>query len=101
MGMVSSRAVLETSDEGLYRALSRWNALAIVVGAVIGTGIYLRPASIAQLVHAPAVIVGVWVGAGLLSMAGALTYSDLAARLPRSGKVGCPAGIRLGKTAQG
>ena len=76
---------LETTDEGLYRALSRWNALAIVVGAVIGTGIYLRPASIAQLVHTPIAIVAVWLGAGLLTMAGALTYADLAARLPRSG----------------
>ena len=75
----------ETTDEGLRRALTRWNALAIVIGAVIGTGIYLRPASIAQLVQTPAAILAVWVGAGLVSMAGALTYSDLAARLPRSG----------------
>src|SRR5499425_3138533 len=83
--MVATRVVLETTDEGLYRALSRWNALAIVVGAVVGTGIYLRPASIAQLVHTPTAILGVWLGAGLVTMAGALTYSDLAARLPRSG----------------
>ena len=81
----TQRAVLETTDEGLYRALSRWNALAIVVGAVIGTGIYLRPTSVAQLVQTPVAIVAVWLGAGLLTMAGALTYSDLAARLPRSG----------------
>src|SRR5499427_4686987 len=85
MGLVTTRAVLETTDEGLYRALSRWNALAIVVGAVVGTGIYLRPASIAQLVQTPTAILVVWLGAGLLTMAGALTYSDLAARLPRSG----------------
>jgi basic amino acid/polyamine antiporter, APA family len=78
-------AELETTEEGLHRALTRWNALAIVVGAAIGTGIYLRPASVAQLVQTPAAILAVWLGAGLLSMAGALTYSDLAARLPRSG----------------
>jgi APA family basic amino acid/polyamine antiporter len=78
-------AELGTTDEGLRRVLTRWNALAIVVGAVIGTGIYLRPASVAQLVQTPGAILAVWVGAGLLSMAGALTYSDLAARLPRSG----------------
>ena len=76
---------LETTDEGLRRVLTRWNALAIVVGAVLGTGIYLRPASIAQLVQTPSAALTVWLGAGLLSMAGALTYSDLAARLPRSG----------------
>ena len=83
--METQRAGLETTDEGLYRALSRWNALAIVVGAVVGTGIYLRPASIAQLVQTPTTILVVWLGAGLVTMAGALTYSDLAARLPRSG----------------
>jgi APA family basic amino acid/polyamine antiporter len=83
--MAPTQAALETTDEGLYRALSRWNALAIVVGAVIGTGIYLRPASIAQLVQTPAAVVAVWLAAGLLTMAGALTYSELAARLPRSG----------------
>lgn len=83
--MEAKRAELDTTDEGLHRALSRWNALAIVVGAVIGTGIYLRPASVAQLVQTPAAVIAVWVAAGLLSMAGALTYSDLAARLPRSG----------------
>ena len=83
--METQRTGLETTDEGLFRALSRWNALAIVVGAVIGTGIYLRPTSVAQLVQTPVAIVAVWLGAGLLTMAGALTYSDLAARLPRSG----------------
>ena len=73
--MSATRAVLETTDEGLYRALTRWNALAIVVGAVVGTGIYLRPASIAQLVQTPTAILVVWLGAGLVTMAGALTYS--------------------------
>lgn len=74
-----------TSDEELHRGLSRWNALAIVVGSVIGTGIYIRPASIAQLVGTPSAIMLVWIAAGLLSLAGTLTYSELAARIPRSG----------------
>ena len=63
-----------TSDEELHRGLSRWNALAIVVGSVIGTGIYIRPASIAQLVGTPSAIMLVWIAAGLLSLAGTLTY---------------------------
>jgi APA family basic amino acid/polyamine antiporter len=75
----------ETTSEGLHRALSRWNALAIVLGAVIGTGIYIRPASIAQLVQTPGAIMAVWTTAGLITLAGALTYSELASRLPRSG----------------
>lgn len=75
----------ETTDEGLRRALTRWHALAIVVGAVVGTGIYLRPASIAQLVQTPGRIAAVWIGAALISLAGAATYSSLASRFPRSG----------------
>lgn len=74
-----------TSDEELHRGLSRWNALAIVVGSVIGTGIYIRPAFIAQLVGTPSANMLVWIAAGLLSLAGTLTYSELAARIPRSG----------------
>ena len=41
------------TDEGLLRGLTRFHALAIVVGAVLGTGIYLRPALVAQQVHSP------------------------------------------------
>ena len=85
---MSTAGVLQAAtvtDEGLRRGLTRFHALAIVVGSVVGTGIYLRPASIAQLLKSPFLILMVWVGAGLFSLAGALTYAELAARLPRSG----------------
>ena len=72
------------TDEGLSRGLSRWNALAVVMSAVIGTGIFIRPASIAQLVRTGPSIMIVWFATGLMSIAGALTYADLAARIPRS-----------------
>ena len=52
---------------------------------MLGTGVYIRPASIAQLVGSPFLIMTVWIGTGLLSLAGALTYAELAARIPRSG----------------
>jgi len=73
------------AEEELHRGLTRWHALAVVVGGVLGTGIYIRPASIAQLVGSPSSIMAVWIGTGLLSLAGALTYAELAARIPRSG----------------
>ena len=73
------------TEEGLRRALSPFHALAIVVGAVVGTGIYIRPAIIAQQVHAPGRLLAVWCVAGLLSLAGALTFAELTARFPRSG----------------
>ncbi len=73
------------ADEGLHRGLTRWHALAVVVGGMLGTGIYIRPASVAQLVGSVPLILSVWIAAGLLSLAGALTYAELAARIPRSG----------------
>lgn len=85
--MSTATAVLAgpVTDEGLKRGLTRFHALAIVVGSVVGTGIFLRPASIAQLVQSPFRVLTIWVGAGVLTLAGALTYAELAARLPRSG----------------
>jgi len=76
---------MAVAQEGLHRGLTRWHALAVVVGGMLGTGIYIRPASIAQLVRSPSSIMAVWIGTGLLSLAGALTYAALAARIPRSG----------------
>ena len=59
--------------------------LAIVVGGVLGTGIYIRPASIAQLLGSPTLILGVWLAGGMLSLCGALTYAQLAIRIPGTG----------------
>jgi APA family basic amino acid/polyamine antiporter len=59
--------------------------LAIVVGAIVGAGIYLRPASIAQLLGSPMLILGVWLAGGILSLCGALTYAQLAMRIPGTG----------------
>ena len=56
-----------------------------MVGAVVGTGIYIRPASIAQLVGSPALILSVWLAAGALSLCGALTYAQLAMRISGTG----------------
>ena len=69
----------------LRRVLSRSQVLAIVVGAIVGTGIYIRPASIAQLVGSPAGILSVWLFAGALSLCGALTYAQLAVRISDTG----------------
>jgi basic amino acid/polyamine antiporter, APA family len=73
------------AEAPLSRILTRWHALAIVIGSIVGTGIYIRPASIAQLLHARAPIVAIWVAAGVLTLCGGLTYAELARRIPRTG----------------
>ena len=57
----------------------------IVMGGIIGAGIFINPYVVAQQVHTPALIVGVWVAGGVLAMLGAFVYAELAARRPKVG----------------
>ncbi|HEV7595019.1 MAG TPA: amino acid permease [Gemmatimonadaceae bacterium] len=68
----------------LVRALSLRDAIALVL-TVIGTGVFLKTAPMAQLVGSPSRVLLVWVAAGLLSLAGALTYAELGAMIPEAG----------------
>ncbi|MEA2763358.1 MAG: basic amino acid/polyamine antiporter, family [Gemmatimonadaceae bacterium] len=68
----------------LVRALSLRDAIALVL-TVIGTGVFLKAAPMAQLVGSPSKVLLVWVAAGLLSLAGALTYAELGAMIPEAG----------------
>lgn len=70
---------------GLKRDLGAWSATSIVVGTIIGSGIFLVPASMVQHVGTPEMVLLIWVFGGLLSLAGALSYAELAAALPEAG----------------
>ncbi len=72
---------------GLPRAIGFWGASAVMVGIIIGTGIFQTPTSIAQQVGSPWLILALWGAGGLLSLAGALTYSELICMYPQSGGV--------------
>jgi basic amino acid/polyamine antiporter, APA family len=69
----------------LRRELGTWAAASIVVGTVIGSGIFLVPRAMIQRVGTPQMVFVVWVFGGLLSLAGALSYSELAAAMPEAG----------------
>lgn len=69
----------------LVRGLGALDAVSLVVGIVIGTGVFLKSAIMAQLVGTPALVLAAWIAAGLLSLAGALTYAELGAMLPETG----------------
>ena len=69
----------------LRRDLGIWAALAIVVGTVIGSGIFRVPQAMIQNVGTVPMVFVVWVVGGALSLAGALTYAELAAALPGAG----------------
>jgi basic amino acid/polyamine antiporter, APA family len=79
----ASPAVTPATRE-LVRALSLRDAIALVL-TVIGTGVFLKTAPMAQLVGTPSKVLLAWVAAGLLSLAGALTYAELGAMMPEAG----------------
>jgi APA family basic amino acid/polyamine antiporter len=72
-------------DRKLVRGLTAFDTTALVVGTVIGTGVFLKAAVMAQQVRTPALVLAAWVAAGLLSLAGALAYAELGAMLPEAG----------------
>ncbi|MCX6551710.1 MAG: amino acid permease [Acidobacteria bacterium] len=69
----------------LKRSLTLFDMTMIAIGGSIGSGIFLTPATIARDLGAPWLIVAVWVMGGLITLAGALTFSEAAALLPEAG----------------
>ena len=70
---------------GLARRLGLWSAIMVVVGSVIGSGIFLTPQTVAAAVQVPGVMIGVWVLTGLLTLAGALTNAEIASEIAAPG----------------
>src|SRR5437868_10209408 len=73
------------SNITLIRGLGLISAAAIVMGNVIGTGVFLKTRVMTCNVDTPGKVIAVWVAAGLLSLAGALTYAEIATMMPRAG----------------
>ncbi|HEU0310576.1 MAG TPA: amino acid permease [Sphingomicrobium sp.] len=80
-----SGSVQGVASHGLVRRLGPFDATMLVMGGIIGAGIFVNPAEVARYVHTPLLIVGVWVLGGLIAMAGAFVYAELADRRPDVG----------------
>jgi APA family basic amino acid/polyamine antiporter len=76
---------MQTSNSQLVRGLTLIAAISIVVGNVIGTCVFLKARVMTCNVGTPGKVLTVYVVAGLLSLAGALSYAELAAMIPRAG----------------
>ncbi|HLY75359.1 MAG TPA: amino acid permease [Planctomycetota bacterium] len=74
------------ADE-LPRRIGFWGGSALMVGIILGSGIFLAPTVIAGMLGSPWVVLAFWVAGGILSLFGALTFAELAAALPRSGGI--------------
>ncbi len=75
------------STGDLPRKVGFWGGMAVLIGVVIGSGIFRTPPTIAQNLGDPWVILAFWLGCGLVALCGALTFAELAAMSPRSGGV--------------
>jgi amino acid transporter len=71
----------------LPRRIGVFGAACVMIGIIIGSGIFRTPPEIARHLGSPAVILLFWLGGGLLALCGALTYAELAAMIPQSGGV--------------
>ena len=72
-------------SQELSRRLGLWDSAAIVVGTIIGSGVFIVPGSIARDLPSGEWMLGIWLAAGALSLCGALAFAELGAMLPHSG----------------
>jgi APA family basic amino acid/polyamine antiporter len=69
----------------LMQSLGLFSSTALVIGSMIGSGIFIVDAEIARGTNSPALFLGAWVVTAILTMIGALSYGELAAMMPRAG----------------
>ena len=84
---VKTCPVVDKTKIALPRVLSLWDVVKIVVGGVIGSGIFLSPSVIATAVPAPLLMLAVWVVGGMFSFFGAVAFAELGAALPEAGGI--------------
>ena len=75
----------ETAAPRLARRLNLFDATMIVMGGIVGSGIFVNPSVVARQVHSPALILGAWLAGGGVALLGAFVYAELAARRPEVG----------------
>jgi len=83
--MIASDDTPEVEPRGLVRQLGFGATTAIVVGTIIGSGIFRSPAGVAAEVGSVGAVATVWIVGGVVTLCGALTLAELAAALPESG----------------
>src|SRR5215471_16760316 len=75
----------QQAGAGPAQVLSLGDATAIIVGLIVGAGIFGTPSIVAGAVESPALFVGVWIAGGVFSVIGALCYAELATAFPSAG----------------
>jgi amino acid transporter len=84
-GSLQTKSADISAQPSLRRVLGLWSAVSIVIGTVIGSGIFLVPKRMIVEVGSTEALFVVWIVGGLLTLFGALTYAELAAAMPQAG----------------
>jgi basic amino acid/polyamine antiporter, APA family len=71
----------------LQKKIGFWSATSIITGSIIGSGVFMKPSSMAAVLGSPIWLTIVWVIAGLFSLFGALIYAELGAMMPQTGGI--------------
>ena len=74
-----------TPEPSLARRLGPFDATMIVMGGIIGAGIFVNPSVVARQVHTPLLVLGAWLIGGVIALIGAFVYAELASLRPRVG----------------
>jgi APA family basic amino acid/polyamine antiporter len=82
-----SASMTETNSNSYLRRLGPWDGAAIVIGGVIGSGIFRTPATVAERTTSGLPVLTLWAVGGLLTLAGVLCYAELGARRPQAGGI--------------
>ncbi len=74
-------------QQSLQKKIGFWSATSIVAGSIIGSGVFMKPATMAAQLGSPVWLTVVWIIAGLFSLFGALIYAELGAMMPETGGI--------------
>ncbi len=84
-GPASPQSLATVLDTEFNRGLGLYDSTMVVVGSMIGSGIFIVSADMARNIGSPGWLLGAWLLTGLLTVVGALSYGELAAMMPRAG----------------
>ncbi|NOT52601.1 MAG: amino acid permease [Chitinophagaceae bacterium] len=78
---------MNSTNSSLAKKIGFWSATSIIIGSIIGSGIFKNPSDMAQHLGSPVWMIIVWVIAGIFTLFGALIYAELGAMMPETGGI--------------
>jgi len=82
---MDSQAAQPAQNSELIKGLGLTSATTLVMGSMIGSGIFIVSADIARMTDSPALLIAAWMVTGFMTIVGALCYGELAAMMPKAG----------------